>query len=326
MGTYSRLLVLALFVPACTVGDTTGNPGGSPDAGAPAVDADPNGTAEIRGSISENAAWGGTVTLAENATIETGVVVTVAPGTVFEGAQGAILTVLGELRVEGTAAAPVTMNPVADAGGWGGIVVESGGAASLSHATGAKVATLLSCKAGAVTCTIDSVEFTDLGIALTAASVATVSKSSFRDLANGGISVTATGDLTITDTYVWTSTHDLVVASGGRLIIDHSEIGGAQQSYEHCDLHIGSASELKITNSNIVSAIYGMMIGGTTNAVIQYNNFIGNDPDQDISPVGPNTAVDLRFNYWDKGAPTVGAEYDTSSPAATMYAEAGPRP
>jgi hypothetical protein len=325
MRTYPRLLVLALFVPACTVGDTTGNPGGSPDSGAPAVDADLNGSAEIKGSISENAAWGGSVTLTENATIESGVTVTVAPGTVFEGAQGATLSVLGTLRIEGTTAAPVTVNPMAGAGGWGGILVEAGGSVSIAGATGTKVATLLSCKAGAVLCAFDGLEFTEIGIALAASATATVSNSSFRDLANGGFSVSSTGDLTITDTYIWTSTHDLVVASGGRLIIDHSEIGGAQQSYEHCDIHIGSASELSITNSNIVSAIYGMMIGGTTNAVIQYNNFMGNDPDQDVSPVGANTNVDLRFNYWDKGAPTIGADYDTSSPSATVYAEAGPR-
>lgn len=290
------------------------------------MDADLNGSAEIKGSIGESAAWGGTVTLTENATIETGVVVTVAPGTVFQGAQGTVLTVHGTLLVEGTAAAPVTMNPAAGAGGWGGIIVEAGGSVSLTHATGTKVATLVSCKDDAAQCSMDSLEFTDIGIAMTAASVATISKSSFRNLANGGISVAATGDLTVTDTYIWTSSHDLVVASGGRLIIDHSEIGGAQQSYEHCDVHIGSASELKITNSNIVSADYGMMLGGTTNAVIQYNNFMENEPGQDVSPVGANTGVDLRFNYWDKGAPTIGADYDTSSPAATAYAEAGPRP
>ncbi|HUH01024.1 MAG TPA: right-handed parallel beta-helix repeat-containing protein [Kofleriaceae bacterium] len=325
MRAYPGLLVLALFVPACTVGDT-GNPGGSPDAGAPAVDADLNGSAEIKGSIGENSAWGGMVTLTENATIEPGVLVTVAPGTVFQGAQGTTLTVHGTLQVEGTAAAPVTMNPIEGDGGWGGILVEAGGSVSLSHATGTKVATLVSCKAGAAQCAMDSLEFTDLGIAMTAASVATISKSSFRNLANGGISVSGNGDLTVTDTYIWTSTHDLVVASGGRLIIDHSEIGGAQQSYEHCDLHISAASELRITNSNIVSAVYGMMIGGTTNAVIQYNNFMENDPGQDVDPVGANTGVDLRFNYWDQGAPTIGPDYDTSSPAATAYAEAGPRP
>lgn len=304
---------------ACTVGDAT-DPG--PD---PLPDPDPNGSLEVSGTISENAAWGGEVTMTAETIIEAGVTVRIAKGTVFEAAQNAVLRVHGTLAIEGTTDDLVSLTPVEGAGGWGGIVVESGGSASVTNVTGTKVATLLYCKAGASQCAIEGADLQELGKVIQAESIATITMSNFRDLSNGGVTVTGNGDLTITDTYIWTSTHDLVVQSGGSLTIDHSEVGGANQSYEHCDVHIGSAQSLSITNSNIVSAIYGMMLGGTTNAVIQYNNFMSNDPDQDVSPIGANTGVDLRFNYWDKGAPDLGAEYDTSSPAAQAIAEAGPR-
>jgi len=69
-----------------------------------------------------------------------------------------------------------------------------------------------------------------------------------------------------------------------------------------------------------------MMLGGTNGAVMQYNNFVENDAGQDISEVGVNTLVDLRYNYWDQGAPALGAAYDVSMPAAARIADAGPRP
>ena len=66
-----------------------------------------------------------------------------------------------------------------------------------------------------------------------------------------------------------------------------------------------------------------MMIGNTTGAVVQYNNIVDNQ--NDILEVGTNSGVDMRYNYWSGGAPDLGTAYDTSSPAAASYAEAGPR-
>ena len=205
------------------------------------------------------------------------------------------------------------------------MVVENGGSAIIKHAAGSKVATLMHCKTSAVSCALESVTFSDLGLAMRAESLSSITKSDLRDLSGGGVTVAAGGDLTITDSYIWTSAGDLVVTSGGSLTIDYSEIGGALQSYEHCDLHIGAASSVTITNTNIVSAVYGIMLGNTDGAVIQYNNFVENTPLQDVDPIGPNTNADLRYNYWDNGAPDLGADYDTSMPAAQPYAEAGPR-
>jgi hypothetical protein len=283
-----------------------------------------DGVIQIAGAITQDVTWEGAVHLTAEATIEPGVTVTIAAGTSFKGAKDAILRVYGALHVAGTAAEPVTMLPLSGAPTWGGITVESGGEAHIAHAQGEQVASLLFCRQGAVFCGLESVEFTRIGNAMITNAPSSIEKSTLIGLANGGITVGAGGDLTMVDSYVLTSTHDLIVTTGGsRLTVDHSEIGGAQGSYEHCNFHIGAADYLSITNSNIISSVYAMMIGGTSNAVIQYNNILDND--NDIADYGSNTAVDMRYNYWSRGAPDLGGEFDTSSAAAAAYEQAGPR-
>ncbi len=320
-------LALSVLTGACMVtspvSDGAPTPGG--DVGQPTPMPTPNAGSGIAGEITSSTTWSGAVELAADATIAAGVEVTIAAGTAFTAADGAKLRVLGTLVVAGDASANVTMEPAAGAISWGGIVAEAGGAVTIEHARGSDVASLLYCHSGALTCAIRRAEFSSIGNALIAESVASIEKSSFVELANGGVTVRAGGDLTITDTYLITSDHDLVIASGGRLTIDHSEIGGAQGSYEHCDLHIGGAEAVSVTNSNIISGIYGVMIGATDGAVFQRNNFMGNDPGNDILQIGTNSNGDMRFNYWDQGAPALAGVFDTSSPAAQPHPDAGPR-
>jgi hypothetical protein len=316
-----RVALLALplaLATACVVGDGGGGPGGDDDGDVPP----PTG---ITGSITSDQTWSGAQQIVGNATIEDGVTVTVTAGAAIEVKDGLTLRVKGTLRVEGTEANKVTFLPTADALTWAGIVADSGGAVSLAYVEGTDVATLVYCHEGA-TCDLDHVVFDSLGKALVAEGIATMTKSHISKVQNGGVTVSGTGDLTITDSYLLTSSGDLIVQNGGSLVIDHSEIGETTGSYEHCDLHIGSAGTLRITRSNIRSGVYGMMLGGTDGAVMQYNNWVENDAGNDISEVGINTAVDLRYNYWDQGAPTLGAAYDTSMPAAARITDAGPRP
>lgn len=314
-----RLSLVLAFTLAPLVACTVGEPGGGDDDDPPIPV-----EGEISGAITANQTWSGTVTLVADATIADGVTVDVAAGTRFEGKMGTTLRVAGTLRVNGTEASPVTMVPTADALTWAGIVVDAGGSATLTHATGERVANLLYCHADTEGCVLDHVTFVEVGSVLIAEDDAAIRGSVVTDMNNGGVTVTA-GNVTITDTHLLTSGGDILIQNGGSLTIEYSEIGEADASYEHCDLHINSAASLRITRSNIRAAVYGIMLGGTTNAVMQYNNFVENNAGNDISPVGENTGVDLRFNYWDHGAPALGPEYDVSSPAAARIADAGPR-
>jgi len=66
-----------------------------------------------------------------------------------------------------------------------------------------------------------------------------------------------------------------------------------------------------------------MMLGGTTGANITYNNWMGNTTDLD--PIGTNATVDMQHNYFQAGAPTMGAGYDLSNPETAQILDAGPR-
>ncbi len=305
-------LALTLLCGACVVGGD-----GDDDATVPP----PTG---ITGSIEGNQTWSGAQTIVGDTTIEDGATVTVTAGAAIEVRDGLTLRVRGTLRVEGTEAAKVTFLPTADALGWAGIVADDGAEVSLAHVEGTDVATLVYCHGGA-TCALDHVVFDGLGKAVVVEGTATVTRSRISDVVNGGITV-MNGNLTITDSHVLTSSGDLVVQNGGTLVIEYSEIGETTGSYEHCDLHIGSAGSLRVTRSIIRSGVYGMMIGGTDGAVFQYNNWVENDAGNDVSEVGINSNVDMRFNYWDQGAPQLGPQFDVSSPAAEPIADAGPRP
>ncbi len=305
----------ALLLGACVVGTDGPGPGDDDDDVPP-----PTG---IAGSITSNQTWGGAQTITANATIEAGATVTVTAGAAIEAKDGVTLRVKGRLVVEGTDAAKVTFLPTTDALTWAGIVADPGGEVSLAYVEGTDVATLVYCHTGA-TCDLDHVVFDDLGKALIVEGTATLTKSRISKVQNGGVTV-SNGTLTITDSHLLTSSGDVVIQNGGSLTIDHSEIGEAMGSYEHCNLHVGSGA-LTITRSNIRAGVYGLMLGGTSGAVMQYNNWVENGAGTDISEVGINTNVDLRFNYWDQGAPNLGAAYNVGNAATARITDAGPRP
>ena len=230
--------------------------------------------------------------------------------------------------MDGTAESTVSMIPAEGAATWGGVVVESGGAATIRWATGTGVDTLMDCKAGAATCLLERIDFETVSKIVVAAGTATLKESRIVDMNNAAVSVTGGGNLTVVDSELMTSTHDLVVASGGTLLVEYSTIGGTVDTYEHCNLHIGRADSLTIRYSIITTAVYGMMIGGVSGAVVNYNNFTANDANQDVSEVGTVADADFRFNYWSQTAPeapNLGPQYDVASASASPVAEAGPR-
>jgi hypothetical protein len=278
---------------------------------------------EVSGSISKSATWSGTVKLTDDADIGAGIHITVAKGTVFRAADGAVLRVHGNLTVNGTAGAPVSMEPAVDTLSWAGIVVESGGAAQLHHITGSKVATLLDCKTGALACLIDGALFNGLGQAVAAASTVTIEKSILEDMSTNAMQISVGGNVTVTDSEFRGAPGDLIILNGGALTMSYCDIG-ANPTTEHDAFHISSSSGLNISYTNIIGAAYAISIANTSNASVTYNNFLNNGID--VSNLGSNVAIDMSANYWDNGQPSgLGSEFIFNNTSASPILAAGPR-
>ncbi len=277
---------------------------------------------DISGTIDADTVWSGSVRVVGDVTIAAGVQVTVEPGTQIQIALNTFINVAGSFSAVGTADTPVVLAPI-DAG-FNGVKVLSGGSAVLSFVDATKAAMLLRCEAGAARCELSDSQVFMVGKALDTDADAKILRTTINDMANGGVTLRTGATVEIIDSTLFSSTHDIIIASGGNLVVDYSEIGGAQASYEHCNFHIGSAESVRVTNSNIISSIYGIMIGNSTGAVFNNNNFLENNPGQDVLDLGGTRAADMTGNYWDQGAPALGPEFDTSGALLTRVA-AGPR-
>lgn len=307
--------------------DSTGGPGPGPNPDPdPDPDPPPSTESQLSGDITDSVSLSGELELIADATIKPGAAVVIEAGSTLLAAEGTTLTVEGQLVIDGTADSTVSITPADGATAWTGIAVASGGSAEVRYATGTAVGLLMACRAGASQCVLEGIDFTAIGQLMRAESTALIDKSRIETMRNGGVTL-AGGDLTIRDTYLLDSDHDIVVASGGgNLTVEYSEIGGAQGAYEHCDLHIGSADSVSVTHSNIISAVYGMMIGGTSGATINNNNFESNNPNNDVLEVGTVSNIDMQSNYWDQGAPAnLGPSYNVGNASQTRLTDTGPR-
>jgi hypothetical protein len=113
-------LALCLAAPACV-----GQIAEPPDDGG--------GDAPVTGVISADATWSGTVRIGAAAAIAPGVTVTAMPGTRIQFQAGAGLTLQGTLKVAGSSAQKVTLEPASGAT-FGSLAIPSGGKLDLSYA------------------------------------------------------------------------------------------------------------------------------------------------------------------------------------------------
>ena len=291
----------------------------------------PGSLTDVSGDIAADVTWDAGIRITADVTVLPGVTVTVAPGSSVVATEGVLLLVQGSLVVAGTQAEPVSFAPENAGGAWVGIEVDTGGSADISWTDAEGADIVLDCQSGAVSCDLTSVHFHDSGKAAEYRAPGDVSYSTFSFIGNAGFSVRNGADLLISDSVFFESSHDIVVVSGGSIAMDHVEVGFVE-TYEHCEIHVNSADSFSLTNSVIHGSVYGIMLGGTDSALINYNNFDNNGTD--IWDLGGATNADLRYNWWENGAPPVGngsipgmvpPEYDTSSPAASPYPDAGPR-
>lgn len=107
-----KALLVALSLPlvACVVGNESGGPGPGGDDG-PGPGPGPGDDTGLSGSISSDTTWTGATRIKGAVTIETGVTVTVAPGATLTFANYAGIDIKGTLKMEGTKAERITLNP-----------------------------------------------------------------------------------------------------------------------------------------------------------------------------------------------------------------------
>jgi hypothetical protein len=162
----------------------------------------------IHGEIATNTTWSGTVRITGGVTIDTGVTVTVAPGTsISTSGTAAYITVNGILDASGgTKAAPITI------GGGGGVTISAGGSATYSYVD----------HEGGGVHTIGTATFT-----ATDSKLSNANGGDFLTMAGGTINVTYS---TLGETTGATSTHcnlHFDSGTGNNIVIQHSNIGGA---------------------------------------------------------------------------------------------------
>ena len=104
------------------------------------------------------------------------------------------------------------------------------------------------------------------------------------------------GDVLVSDSFFFESSHDIIVQNGGALAIDHAEIGSAD-TYEHCEVHINGGDAFSMTNSVIHGGVYGIMFGGIDGGLINFNNIAENN--NDVLDLGGALNADLRYNWVD---------------------------
>jgi hypothetical protein len=139
----------------------------------------------------------------------------------------------------------------------------------------------------------------------------------------GGISVSG-GTAIATDSEFSNVTHDLLVVSAGTIDFAYSWIGvpTGQTDTTHCDMHFTGSPTIKVTHSNLSTAVYGVMFYGGQNADFTYNNWFSNQLDMD--KLGGSTTGDISHGYFQGAVPT-GSGLTKNNMQAAMVTDAGPR-
>ena len=149
----------------------------------------------------------------------------------------------------------------------------------------------------------------------------------------GSIATRGGSTTTIVDTLMYGAAGDLVVMNGGNLTMTHSQVGAPDGVADttHCNLHVGGAGTIAITNSNIVGQAYGLMFYAGTGATFTGNNWTcgatgcGLHIDVDSQP---SVSGDFSNGYFEKAPPTgvAGATITANSLSPSPLADAGVRP
>jgi hypothetical protein len=269
------------------------------------------------GPLTADETWSGAITMSGDVTVNAGVTLTIADGTLIQVAAGKALIVAGTLKVQGASANPgVSFAPNPTPGTWDGIQVQSGGAATISYAQLNYATTGLSCATGAATCAIDHSKITNYSsVGLSIQVTAKIDHTTVDTGGSGGIVVQGgTSDtITITDSIFHHTGGDAVIVDSGNMTMQYSHVygdaagGGAGV---HCATHIATMGVILEDHNIFEDANYGLMASNmAATSKINLNNFIGYGSGAtggaySSASGSPITAgVDLTNNYWNGQAP-----------------------
>jgi hypothetical protein len=147
--------------------------------------------------------------------------------------------------------------------------------------------------------------------------------------AGGELYTSGSAKLTLIDSQLSRAVHDLIVMSGGTLDVEYSSIGLETTAADttHCDMHMqGAGNVIKVTHSNISTALYAIMFYGGTAADFTYDNWFQNTTTVDLVP-GPPVSGDFSHGWFQSGKPTgTGITANNLATARLPVGEAGPRP
>ncbi|CAN5437598.1 hypothetical protein BH11MYX1_BH11MYX1_07320 [soil metagenome] len=140
----------------------------------------------------------------------------------------------------------------------------------------------------------------------------------------GGITVTG-GTAIARDSEFSHVTHDLLVVSAGTVDFEYSWIGvpAGQTDTTHCDLHFTGSPTIKVSHSNLSTAVYGVMFYGGQNADFTYDNWFANTS-INFDKQGGSTTADISNSYFE-GAVPMGSGLTKNAMQAAMVTDAGPR-
>ncbi len=251
-----KALSLALSLPlvACVVGSPGGpdmmqggggGGGGTGGGGGGTGSGSGSGSGSgVSGHITSDTTWMGTVAVSGAVTIDSGVTLTIAPGTTVDigGAYG--ITVLGTLSAVGTSAGKITIEPASGVTHFG---VSEGGV-TVGDGTAAAVLTYA--------------YVTQMG---------------------GGMLVDKAASATITDSWMSASPGDfLTTQQGSTLVMKYSQLGldtTPTMDTTHCQTHF-SGGTLTLVHSNIAASTltqgsYGSMYyGADAPGNLKYDNWL----------------------------------------------------
>jgi parallel beta-helix repeat protein len=267
----------------------------------------------------------GDVQIMANKTIAAGKLTTVCAGATVTVANGMNITINGTLRFDGTMAMPVKFQGAAHgSNAWTGIIVAQGGSLQGTYGEIDDANMPIDAKAGSMFM-IDHFVINNSRNMLHLASGGTIDHGAFHGLSNA-----QTVDPIIVDSASPHLTNTLIDKGGGKDYItvngatsagvfDHLDLSGA-----HCAFHFNGGNGNTISNSNIHTNAYGLMVEGSTNTKITHNNFTGNMPAigdcaGGSAMISDNFIQGVAFG----GTPSCANKLTAMTPAAAAYPTTG---